>query len=397
MNNFFYIIDQPLDKRNYDRYGIEIWEKYSWGVKILDLTPLCYPELWKNFHLTEKKLFNTENYIPIYSWNTFLMELFKTVKCTYYADLAGTSIYSFTIQILLKIFGAKRIVLFPGLTPAPQKKQKSFQEKLIKVRVYGFRYSLKVLSNKLFKKILNEYLTTHISVVTGTKSIIQSKKIVHTLKAHNYDYDIFLDIARQNIKSTYKKFCVFIDQDYCNHSDFLLDKQIYPTTAKAYYPAVNIFLAKIKHWFEFDEILIAAHPRISESTIKNNPYNPNKLIKGRTAYLIHSSNIVIGHDSASLQLAVLFYKPLILVTTNELQNSPWGEFIASTAVALNKPVINLDSPYCKEDLVNTLIVDRSIYEAYIEKFIKTQNSPKIPLWDIVAESIISLETIKGKS
>ncbi len=49
MRKLVYIISQPFDERNYDRFGIQAWVDKGWHVEVWDLTPWLLPAVWKNF------------------------------------------------------------------------------------------------------------------------------------------------------------------------------------------------------------------------------------------------------------------------------------------------------------------------------------------------------------
>ena len=92
-------------------------------------------------------------------------------------------------------------------------------------------------------------------------------------------------------------------------------------------------------------IKIAAHPR-SNLGIEKIKYN-HSIFKNKTFELIRDANVVVGHSSSSLQWAVIMKKPIILLTTDEIQNEyygkPWEKLIDSFATTLGKKVINVNN------------------------------------------------------
>ena len=45
-NLVVYLITSPLSKRDYDRFGIQLWLDRGWEVKVFDFTKFLKPEFW---------------------------------------------------------------------------------------------------------------------------------------------------------------------------------------------------------------------------------------------------------------------------------------------------------------------------------------------------------------
>ena len=95
------------------------------------------------------------------------------------------------------------------------------------------------------------------------------------------------------------------------------------------------------------------------------------------------------HCSTAVQLAVLFLKPVVFVTTDELNSSELGLYIESFASKLGKTVINIDRDLYKVDWHKELNVDYQKYADYRNEYIKIDGSPEKPYWDIVIDHIDS--------
>jgi hypothetical protein len=98
--------------------------------------------------------------------------------------------------------------------------------------------------------------------------------------------------------------------------------------------------------------------------------------------------VVVCHDSTAIQFGVLFGKPLIFVTTDELLLAYEGRSIAKVASELGKSPINLDRADLQDvDWQSELEVDGAKYARYRSKYIKADGSPEAPLWDIVIDHV----------
>ena len=112
---------------------------------------------------------------------------------------------------------------------------------------------------------------------------------------------------------------------------------------------------------------------------------------GKTAELIRDCSAVVCHDSTAIQFAVLFGKPVIFVTTDELIPCYEGRSIAKVAAELGKTPINLDADLRTVDWRDQLRVDSRRYAQYRNEYIKTDGSPQLPVWDIVIDRIEDAE------
>jgi len=184
------------------------------------------------------------------------------------------------------------------------------------------------------------------------------------------------------------QYAVFIDQDYCFHLEFIYQKTSSVVTAERYFPAVCNGLEAISAALDL-EVRIAAHPRASyEQAGKERFFRSFPIEKGSTAEMIRGCKAVICHDSTAIQYAVLFGKPVIFVTTDELSRAYEGTSIEKVAAELGKKPINLDREDLRTvDWRNELKIDFDKYAKYRSKYIKADGSPDLPLWTIVIDYV----------
>jgi hypothetical protein len=221
-------------------------------------------------------------------------------------------------------------------------------------------------------------------VVGGSKSIsgINENK-TSVIKAHNMDYDFF--IQEKYIKSKKKNnYLVFLDEDAAYWAGYKFFEWKPFVTAENYYPIIDHALHEIAKSLKLN-IKIAAHPR-SIYEVKKIKYK-HPILKNKTFELVRDANVVVAHCSTSLQFAIIMKKPIIFITTDEIQNMPYKEWITATASQLGKTVFNINQLSREHNWKNYLNVDDKKYEKYIENFIKTKGSQEKLLWNIVIEHI----------
>src|SRR5581483_9401308 len=197
-----------------------------------------------------------------------------------------------------------------------------------------------------------------IVVVAGEKSLRTARRSGYgdrVLRAHNLDYDIFLRFAQDRSASAGRRL-VFLDQDLCFHPDFIYTKTPFVVTPEQYFPRIRDGLRRMASVFGL-EPCVAAHPRASYRRSESDYFGGIPIEYGRTAELIGAAGLVVCHNSAAIQLAVLFGKPIVFITTNQLAASDLGRYVDHFAAVLGKRVINLDSDLDTVDWDRELAVD----------------------------------------
>lgn len=386
MSRIVCLIEQPLDERNYERFGIQTWIDKGWAIEIWDLTPLAYPQVWKDFIESGRKLRSFDGYFYIASTSELNRRYSTLETIGHFIDLTGDSFYSVQAKMHLIRKGAVRVVYASGSIPKPISGAESTLKGRVKKALTLTKNPAKLFKwvfGALFFKLMASQIRPGLCVVSGTESLQSIGSSMEMIHAHNLDYDIYLKIKNSGDISV-GGYVVFIDQNYCFHSDFVCDDTPYPTTPKNYFPSVCNALRKISGALDIASC-VAAHPR---SSYCDNDYFEGVPIRyGATAELIRDCSVVLCHDSTAIQLAVLFEKPVIIATTDELEASVWGASIAGFASAIGKTIINIDRNLDQVDWEKELQVDREKYASYKNKYIKIDGSPERSIWDIVIDHI----------
>jgi hypothetical protein len=170
------------------------------------------------------------------------------------------------------------------------------------------------------------------------------------------------------------------------HPDIIYSGRKGILTPGNYYSVINKALFSIQKELGYD-VLIAAHPRSDYNNQNVKCYSfPN--VKDETYQLIKQSHIVVSHVSLSLHWAIVMYKPVILVTTDEFVDHN-AKLVHIIANALGKKVINLDHIPDNINWGSLLSIDKIKYSTYINKYIRDPHVPEKRVWDIVIDRIES--------
>ena len=382
-----YLVRSPLSARDFKRFGIKNWINHKWETKVFDITKFLNPGFWR--HADGDKLsFNFEGLTIFQNINDVLSTINSLQNKVVFVDILGFSNAEMRIRAAARAHGVL-VKIELGFIPKA-KINKNIWElfSLIKNPIAFIKKSISFVKNKV-QKIRAKRYTDYI-VVGGKKSMLGiNEKQTSIIKAHNLDYDFF--IQEEQVKSNKNSnYLVFLDEDGPYHSDFIRSGLKPYVTEDCYYPVIDLGLNEMAKSLKLN-IKIAAHPK-SNYGAKQKKYN-QLILENKTFELIRGADVVIAHGSTALGWAVIMKKPIIFVTTDEIQNASYAKsyakYIDNFAAILGKKAVNLSQLSSVNNWSDHLNIDNEKYEKFIENYIKTKGSPEKLVWDIVIEHIES--------
>ena len=117
MKRVVYLIEQPFDERNFERFGIQAWIDRQWDVEVWDLTPWAHPRVWEDFNRRGHGLKQFAGYIPIAGGRALQASLGSAATIRCFVDLTGAGFHSVRAKAALKRAGAKQDRLRRRLDP----------------------------------------------------------------------------------------------------------------------------------------------------------------------------------------------------------------------------------------------------------------------------------------
>ena len=385
MKRILILTDIGFSNRDYLRFGIEtLKEKYK--VEIFDFTEWLSPEYWRFY---KEKIFYCDGYKKILNQNDFEKNIKENnILCV--IDYLSSD-KSYLIKNYIKTKQAP-IIKVQGATVLENKR--TFIELLYKLffliidpKVL-FKKILMILKSKLMKnKIKFSYDYLIISGIAGLNTSIarNAKKII---KAHSYDYDIFLKSKNQNSILHKEPYAVFLDQCLPFHPGPIFRGEKNLVTPEKYYSALNYFLKNFEDKTGL-EVIFAAHPRSRYDLWAKYLYG-RKYYLFKTSELVKNSKIVLLHTSTSISFAVLYNKPLIFLTSNEYKKSFDDFRINSYSRTMSSLLFNIDDKdnYSKIPKGNEIFsFDKNKYKEYKDAHIKYSGTPEDYLWNIFLDNI----------
>ena len=183
---------------------------------------------------------------------------------------------------------------------------------------------------------------------------------------------------------------VFLDTGFPGFPrDEIVEKIVEQVSGTDWYPKINQF-------FKFVELTlatrvdIAMHPK--HVGRNHQPMFGSRLtIGGQTPEMVAKCSLVIATNSTSISYAVAFAKPLILVTSDQIQNGRdqyKASLIANIAKETGAKIFNIDREYTEQELRDALVIDHAKRESYKRKYLTSRTDGK-PNYQVLLDEVIN--------
>mgnify|MGYP003682049743 CR=1 FL=1 len=234
----------------------------------------------------------------------------------------------------------------------------------------NFSKFIKVTKKYIFNQFYKFFKIDYENVIVGgaIEQNNRHKYFKNIIKSHSLDFSLFknlyLDVTGVKAKYTGKDYAIFLDDDLPEHIDYKINKQEPPVNdIKKYYNELLTFFKFFESNFNL-EIIIASHPKREKLSYFKN----FKIIKYKTPELIMNSSVTFVHASNSLSFSVLAKKPIIFLTSHEINRSWMGSRIVNLSKILNSRLLNIDNKDYNLSKENLLICKKS-YQNYKNKYL----------------------------
>jgi len=391
IKKIIFLTESFFFKRDYDRFGIQVLKENGFIVELWDLTPFLQPELYRGYKNNDS--FKYEYYRLFIAQENAITALRKLRKDCFIVCLIGYNFKSYCIYRTISRNKLPYALCLVSGTPLPSGKLYcSFVGKIRKIFKEPQR-ALHKVANRLFLPRYCKFMgikSANIVLLGGARSVDYLRHYpvdekTEKLWGHALDYDLYLE-KKKALPQTTSNVAVFLDEYVPFHPDYLLANVESFSSPDEYYPILCKFFDKVEQVLGLN-VVVAAHPK---SNYNEHPdyFCGRAVIKGKTMELVKEAKLVIAHSSTSIFFSVLFRKPLVIITTDSLDQSPQRLEIDAMAVALNKKIININRKL-DLDLNDELLMDDTVYSQFKEDYIKKMDSEDLPLWQMFANRVKS--------
>src|SRR3989338_1911531 len=389
VNKIVFFVLNNFNKRDYERFGIEILRKNGFVVEVWDFTPFLKPDIYKTerheipnfagyrlfFEMKEieSAILNLDDQSFIFCWMVYFLSTYRIYRLLSKKNLRycvdGTTTYPFLfIQKTKKMWHSVRGML-----------QKNDYRRIMNFVITRIPY------DKLGIKPASHFLAG------GSKTIFSKYPInnrTDIMWGHYFDYDLYLREIEKPAPAQ-EQIGVFLDEYLPYHSGWASCSLSgsFPMSAESYYASIRTFFDLLERDLGV-KMIIAAHP-YSHYDRHPDCFGGRTVLMGETVSLVRKAKFVVAHVSYSINFAVLFKKPAIYITSNGFNQTIFRDGIKLSAESLGKNPVNIDRD-TSIDLEKELIVDEEKYNEYRNWYIKKDKTEELPLWQIVANRIKSL-------
>ena len=370
------LTNQPLTKHNFKRLGVGTKFK-GWKIKYWTILPFVNKNIYRLYTQKGSRYKKNKNFVEIFSFSDVYNQLKKLPKNFFYLNLSGNYISTSILERILKFKEGKKITFITG--PEIDIDFYTFEN----IKNYIKRNNLlKIIKRLIFmlkKKILSfisykiKNVKASLTFVFNNSTYMKMHKKFEKNKLVKVDgpgYQLFLKTKnyRNNNKSI-----VFIDDVVEGSFDYKLGRtQDNSRKKEDYWGPMGDFLNFVKKKLPSYKIIIASHHRRNKYDI---PIKNNKFIFDKTSELIKSSKLVLCHNSFACQLAVLFKKPLVFLTSDYYESYHYHSHLLTNELskALGTSLIKIGKKfYPNKSIINKIIsakINSKKYNNYKENYI----------------------------
>lgn len=308
----------------------------------------------------------------ISEYENMIIENIKNNENTIYIMLISYSYRFSKIFKLLSKYHCKMVSIEQGMLPTyhSTRNEKILNHLKHPLRFFNIIFN-RIITNLYIKsKVVEKY---HIIFAAGNYYLKQKLNANLVIPVNLCDYDIFLKYKTNSPSDRLfaEKYAVFLDINLPFQTDLeILNMPI--LSSKMYFQEINNFFDKIEKKYDI-KIIIAAHPT---SNYSSQDFNNRRIVRLNTAVLVRDSEFVITHHSTSLSYAVLNYKPIIFIYTNDMMKI-YSETVMKDIKAQSRYLIQPN--YNISNITNNFElkfneVDRNVYDKYKYEFLTSAES-----------------------
>lgn len=381
IRTIFLIVETPLRERDFGRFGISNLAS-QFDVRVIDCTQWLRPDYWARY---SEVRYEFQGHTSVANWTEFIGQFNVAPNHSIVIDyLLDRREWNNDIRQWLRSNKYPMVVVFTGLLPNFKYRGWALiRNKIGKVRDVGIRLTHRL--QRIFPSYNPPVLLADIAILSGKASLKKLRaNASEKIWTHSFDYDLFLKL--RNSSSEQSGYVVFLDQNLVYHPDLMITGSIRCTTAQEYFPALNNFFDDFEAITGL-QVIIAAQPK-SDYTLYPSLFGEREVVYGKTAELVRDSELVFAHYSTAISFAVLWAKPVVILTSDSILSSWAMPYIRGFRDALGAYIVNINNYDIGENLIKSWgKVPLKTYNEYKSKYIKIPGTPDKPIWDQFIEYV----------
>ncbi len=223
----------------------------------------------------------------------------------------------------------------------------------------------------------------------------EEKRNTIVIPSHSFDYEEYSRIEEVSKGAPEANYILYLEDGMTGHVD--LDHHNMPLQVEP-----RTYLSSLKRLLQEMTVItglpyrIALHPS-GDSSYLREFFADDEMYYNQTAALVRNAEIVLGHATTSFAFAVLWKKPIVVITSEELRGSRMGPLIQSFSKALRAPIISIDK-VTQPRMQSTLEIARTesvnTNSTYITKYLKHPDSTEEVIWKIILRVVQEFENTR---
>ena len=365
-----YLVTQTyFNNRDKKRFGLNYFLNKNYKVIVIDVQEYINPEL----NYLQKPLYENHNNLEVVYCNNFkkIKTSVKTMNNSIAILFLPENFKAIKIKKYLQGNNIKIGIWHGGMIPSVSLDKTLYTKIVHKVSQLNIESSIFFLFNKIYVKLFN--ISNYDFLITSNYKVSQRNynipKPLNIIETHCFDYDLIIE-NRKYKNNIDQQYIVFLDQNLIDHTDFITAKDNINISSQKYFNELNDYFLILEEKTGCS-VIISAHPR---ADIKNYKilFKGRKIVCGETESLVKHCKFVITNHSTAINFAVIFNKPIIFFTNNDLKKHDFNNLAVKLSILLNQKYINISDAIDVKD-VKDVKSNINSYKNYKENFIKKNN------------------------
>lgn len=392
IKRIIFLTRTTFNYRDFQRFGVELLQQSGFTIEFWDTTPVLDPATYRQYQPPDPYKF--DGLRVFYEKDVLLKEISNLASDTFVIDTVHFEYKNLDFYQALSKSKAEYAVIMANALPVASLQNRKYS--LVSILQRKTKTFLKNPKEVLWRKKILPHLPIRLFGVKPAKIILAGgeksltyhfpvNRNTEILWIHSFDYDLYLEKAENKLIDSTT--AVFLDEYLPFHPDDLSNPKFFKIDPMKYYTCLNSFFDRIERELSL-KVIIAAHPKALYENMPN-IFHGRRCIRGQTIGLVKTCRLVLTHASTAISFAVLLNKPLVFINSTGLDKSPTDMLIRTMANYFGKAPIFMDSTN-KIDWEQQLMINLELYKKYRREYIKTEQSPDLYFWQIVANRLKQL-------
>lgn len=380
------VVKNPLTARDRDRMGMDVLRE-AFDLTVLDCSAWLMPQ---TADTRDRPAIDDLRVVPIGS-----LAEFKTVLAGLGVGIVIDYVGQFSVSSLLmfkelKSRGWKTVVVDSGSFPTPEEWRQlpvTGNALTYALRSRFVSRALRALGRRALLRALPD-LSADLALVAGDswRTDARFTKAKRHAPAHSFDYETFRRVDAKPVGDG-AEYAVYIDEMLPFHEDNRELGYRAPVSMPRFGKALRRFFERFEAAASMP-VRVAGYPSAQKADYDE--MVGDRIVEfGKTAELVRGAQVVFAHASTAISFAVLWRRPIVFLTTPELNNSWYFPWVKAPRDVLHSILFDMEQESLPA-LDDLFALDMEAYGRYENIYLRASNAPRAGLWEIFSQAVRAL-------